>query len=114
MHSFLLLFLYLPAFFLFSACSPLNWSSREKDFLKKEVTVPASPGSVTAGKESALPVQSLPREPDADISGRKVLSPPPAAAEKEMNKTEAAPAPEKSEPSFEPADKEGQKRPATP
>ena len=106
MHSFLLLFLCLPAFFLFSACSPLNWISRDKEFFKKTATAPASPGSVTVGKVSAPPVQSLPREPDADISGRKVLSPPPAAAEKEMNKTEAAPAPEKSESSVEPADKE--------
>ena len=108
MYSFLFLFLCLPALFLLSACSPLNSISREKGIFKEEVAVPASPEAVTADKETPPPVLSLPREPDADIFGRKILSPPPAASEKEIDKTEAAPAPEKSEFALEPGAKEAQ------
>ena len=109
MHSFRLLLLCLPVVFLFPACSSLNWISLEKKSLKKPATAQESPGSVAAAKESAPPVQSLRREPDAEIPGVKIFSPLPAPVENEKKETEAAeaaPAPEKSEPSPEPADPE--------
>jgi membrane-bound lytic murein transglycosylase D len=106
MPSLALLFLCLPVFFFFSACSLINGVPREDEFCKKPVAAPESHSPFMAGKEDAAPAQPLPRKPDADISGRKILSPPSPAAVKETNPAEAAPAPEKSEPALEPADKE--------